>query len=111
MRLAGFALTLTFVLAACGGSDGPLSVEDASVNAEDGEVVSVRGALVADPSGPSLCQSMWNEEAGMRCGSPRLMVRGDLGPREWQWSGMARWVEEPVTLRGVVGGGFIELDR
>jgi hypothetical protein len=112
VRLAAAALLAVLLLAACGGTGGtgPMSVEEASREAPDDSVVSVRGTLVYEYGRAMLCSGLAGAEEGTKCGSPALWVHGKLDPNGWRGSWPVQW-KESVTLRGTVGGGNITLAR
>jgi hypothetical protein len=111
LAAAAAALLVALVLAACGGTSdgGPLSVAEASREAPEDTVVSVKGTLVFEHGQAMLCSHLAApEEEGTRCGSPVLWVKGRLDPDGWTGSWPVQW-KESVVLRGTVGGGFMEL--
>jgi hypothetical protein len=107
---AAAALLLVLGLAACGGNGEaePMSVADASRYGPDDRVVSVKGTLIVELGRPMLCSHLAGKDVGTACGSPLLWVRGKIDPNGWQGTWPLQW-KESVVLRGIVGGGVIEL--
>ena len=87
-----------------------MSVEEASRNAPEGQVVAVKGTLVFEYGQAMLCSGLAGKDEGTRCDSPALWVQGRLDPQGWHGSWPVQW-KESIVLRGTVGGGFISLAR
>jgi hypothetical protein len=110
--LAFLPVAFMFAAAGCGGTDGPLTPDQAR-DASGG--VTVEGALIAIEGAPVRLCSAILESYPPQCGEPSIEVRGlDLdsldglsSTRQGEDVIPARWSDRPIQVTGTVEDGVL----
>jgi hypothetical protein len=115
VRPAAAALLALLALAACGGSDGALSIRESADRYADGkETMTIKGALVIEYGKPQLCSGVvLDDDPGTPvCGSPAYWLEFGAGLPDVTLSGdgAAQWAED-VSFHGTLNEGIFTVDR
>jgi hypothetical protein len=115
VRHAAAALLALLVLAACGGSNGALTIQESAERYADGEeTMTIKGALVIEYGKPQLCSGVTvDDDPGTPvCASPAYWLEFGAGLPDVTLSsrGTAHWAED-VSFHGTLDEGIFTVDR